>query len=59
MNLPETILLLQLINMGVDTGFKIGAIFDKIRSMSPEEVDSAIKSEHERTNLLLEAAHKI
>lgn len=59
MNLAETILLLQLINMGIDTGVKLGAAFDKIKSMSPEEVDTAIKVEHDRTKLLLEITHNI
>jgi len=59
MTAAQMILLLQLINMGVDTGFKLAAAFDKIKMMSPEEVDAANKSEEKRTELLLEAAHQI
>ena len=59
MELSQAILLLQLINMGIDTGIKAKFAFDKIMGMTPEEVKTAINNEHIRTDLLMEIAHQI
>lgn len=59
MTLAQGILLLQLINMGIDTGLKAKFAFDKIVKMSPKEVNAAINSEHVRTDMLMQIAHQI
>jgi len=59
MSIEAAILLLDLINRGIDTAIKLKFTVDKILSMSPEEVKAAIESEHMKTDLLMEIAHKI
>jgi len=59
MTLAQGVLLLQLVNMGIDTGLKMSFAFDKIMGMTPEQVNAAINTEHVRTDLLVEIAHQI
>ena len=59
MTLAQGVLLLQLVNMGIDTGLKMSFAFDKIMGMTSEQVNEAINTEHVRTDLLVEIAHQI
>jgi len=59
MTLAQGILLLDLINRGLDAGIKVGFAYDRISKMTPDEVDAALKSERVKTKLLLEITHSI
>lgn len=59
MELEAAILLLDIVNRGIDTGLKMKFAVDKIMGMTPEEVAEANKSEKLKTRMLLEIAHQI
>ena len=53
MTLVQATLLLQLINMGIDTAIRLQLAYNKVIRMTDEECQAFIDSEHKRTELLM------
>ena len=53
MTLIQATLLLQLINMGIDTAIRLQMAYGKVIKMTDDECYVFIDSEHKRTDLLL------
>ena len=53
MTLVQATLLLQLINMGIDTAIRLQLAYNKVVKMTDAECQAFIDSEHKRTELLM------
>ena len=53
MTLIQATLLLQLINMGIDTAIRLQMAYRKVMKMTDDECLVFIDTEHKRTDLLL------
>jgi len=53
MTLVQATLLLQLINMGIDTAIRLQIAYGKVIKMTDAECLAFIDSEHQRTDLLM------
>ena len=53
MTLVQATLLLQLINMGIDTAIRLQMAYAKVIKMTDAECQAFIEGEHKRTELLM------
>ena len=53
MTIVQATLLLQLINMGIDTAIRLQMAYNKVSSMTDDECEAFISGEHKRTDLLM------
>lgn len=53
MTLIQATLLLQLINAGIDSAFRLQSIYNKVSKMSDEECQIFVDSEHKKTDFLM------
>lgn len=54
MTLAQATLLLQFINIGIDSAIRLQAIYSKVIKMTDEECQSFIDEQHGKTKLLME-----
>ena len=59
MTITQATLILQLVNMGIDTALKAQYVINKVAKMSDEEIQPYIDNEHLRTKLLMDRVDSI